>query len=60
MRLTVTVNEAARILGCSARLVYDQIEEGKIACLKIGRRRLIPRIEIERIVGMAIDWSEFV
>lgn len=58
MRLTVTVPEAARLLGCSARLVYDECERGNIACLKIGRRRLIPKVEIERILGTTVEWSE--
>ena len=58
MRLTVTVPEAARLLGCSARLVYDECERGNIICLKIGRRRLIPKVEIERIIGSPVEWSE--
>ena len=58
MRLTVTVPEAARLLGCSARLVYEEIERGHITCLKMGRRRLIPKVEIERIIGSPVEWSE--
>lgn len=58
MRLTVTVPEAARLLGCSARLVYEEIERGHIHALALGRRRLIPRTEIERLLGATINWEE--
>jgi excisionase family DNA binding protein len=42
-RLTMTVEEAARILGVSRATAYDAVSRGEIPCLRIGRRILIPK-----------------
>ena len=41
-RLTYTVRELAQALGISERSVYRQIEQGKIAPIQVGGRKLIP------------------
>ena len=51
MRMTFTVAEVAGLLGVSARLVYEEIQRGNIAAISLGRRRVIPRNEVERIIG---------
>jgi excisionase family DNA binding protein len=50
-RLAYSVNEAARITGLSRDLLYDQMRAGKLAYLKIGRRRLITRRSLEAFLA---------
>ena len=51
MRLTFTVHEVAGMLGVSSRLIYEEIQRGNIAAIMIGKRRVIPKAEVERLVG---------
>jgi excisionase family DNA binding protein len=46
-RLAYSVDEAAAITGLSRDLLYDQMRTGKLAYLKIGRRRIITRQHLE-------------
>jgi excisionase family DNA binding protein len=39
--------EAAAITGLSRDLLYDQMRAGKLAYLKVGRRRIITRQHLE-------------
>lgn len=54
-RLTLTVAEAAALLGISRRLVYDAINRGELRAISIGRRLVIPRVAIEEILGQPIE-----
>ncbi len=42
-RLAYSVDEAAAITGLSRDLLYDEMRTGRLAYLKIGRRRIITR-----------------
>ena len=42
-RLAYSVDEAAAVTGLSRDLLYDQMRTGKLAYLKVGRRRIITR-----------------
>jgi excisionase family DNA binding protein len=42
-RLAYSVEEVAKITGLSRDLLYDQMRTGKLAYLKVGRRRIITR-----------------
>jgi excisionase family DNA binding protein len=46
-RLAYSVDEAASITGLSRDLLYDQMRAGKLAYLKVGRRRIITRQHLE-------------
>jgi len=50
-RLTYSVVEAARVLGLSRNSVYAACERGEIRCLRIGKRLLISKLEIQRLLG---------
>lgn len=52
-RLTYTVPEAAIALGVSARLVYDMASRGDIQSIRLGRRVVIPRIAVDRLLEVA-------
>ena len=53
MRLTVSVPEAARLLGVSRMTAYSAIREGVIPSLRIGRRVLVPRAALDRLLAQA-------
>jgi len=46
----LTVTEAARRLALSRSTVYNLMERGDLAYVKIGRARRIPVDELERLV----------
>ena len=52
-RLTVSVPEAARLLGVSRMTAYSAIREGVIPSLRIGRRVLVPRAALDRLLAQA-------
>jgi len=49
-RLTVTVEEAAQVLGISRATAYEAVGLGEIPCIRIGRRILIPRMALDRLL----------
>lgn len=42
-RATVTMQEAAQLLGVDARTVSGAVRQGEIPAIRVGRRVLIPR-----------------
>ena len=38
----LSIEEAGQVLGISRTLVYDELRAGRLASVKVGRRRLIP------------------
>lgn len=52
--LAVSVDEAARLLGCSAKQVRVMVDDGFLARLPgVGTRVLIPRVSIEALIERA-------
>lgn len=52
---TLTVEEAAAVLGISRGLAYEGVREGTIPSLRIGRRLLVPRKALDRLLGDAVS-----
>jgi excisionase family DNA binding protein len=50
LRLTLNVEEAARIIGISRRTMYELIRTGELCSVKIGSRRLIRHSDLEAFV----------
>lgn len=50
IRQTVSVEEAARILGISRGLAYDLVHQGRMPVLRFGRRMVVPRRAIDRLL----------
>ena len=48
--LTLTVGEACKRLGISRGLCYEAIKRGDLPHLRIGRRILIPKVALERLL----------
>lgn len=61
VRLTLTVEEAAGTLGISRAFAYEAVKRGEIPSIRIGRRVLVPRAALERLLtgrGAAAAASE--
>ena len=52
-RQTLTVEEAGAALGIGRNTAYQAIREGSIPCLRVGRRILVPRAALERLLNLA-------
>jgi excisionase family DNA binding protein len=57
-RLTLTVEEAAAALGISRAFAYEAVRRGEIPSIKIGRRVLVPRAALTRMLGSVPDSDE--
>jgi excisionase family DNA binding protein len=49
-RLTFTVEEAAAALGISRAFAYEAVSRGDIPSIRIGRRVLVPRTALQRML----------
>ncbi len=49
-RVTLTVEEAARALGIGRGLAYEAVRRGEIPTVRIGRRLLVPRPALDRLL----------
>jgi excisionase family DNA binding protein len=54
-RLTLTVEEAATLLGISRAFAYEAVTRGEIPSIRIGRRILVPKAALQRMVGARED-----
>jgi excisionase family DNA binding protein len=48
-RLTITIDEAAKILGLGRSAAYEAVRRGQIPSRRLGRRIVIP-------VPLLLDW----
>ncbi len=55
-KLTLSVEETAKLLGIGRNLCYDRVKTGEIPVIKIGRRLLVPRRALEKLLeqGQAV------
>jgi len=49
-KLTLKVEEAAKLLGIGRNLAYDRVKTGEIPVIKVGRRLLVPRRALEKLL----------
>ncbi len=54
-RLTLTVEEAATVLGVSRAFAYEAVRRGDIPAIKIGRRILVPKTALHRLLDSVND-----
>jgi len=50
-RLTLTVEEAAHLLGISRGLAYELARSGRLPVVRLGRRLLVPKVALERMLA---------
>jgi excisionase family DNA binding protein len=55
LRPTLTVEQAAKLLGISRGLAYQGVREGSIPSIRIGRRILIPTARLQALLGADLD-----
>lgn len=53
--LTMTVEEAAEVLGISRSLAYEGVHSGEIPSITVGRRILIPRAALEEWLSGQVE-----
>jgi excisionase family DNA binding protein len=49
-RLALSVEETAALLGISKWLAYELVAQGKLPALRLGRRLVVPRVALERML----------
>ncbi len=49
-RLCISVPEAASMLGLSRNFVYELVKQNKLPVIKFGKRLLIPRMALEKML----------
>jgi excisionase family DNA binding protein len=49
-KLTLSIEEAAKVLGIGRNLCYERAKTGEIPVIKIGRRLLVPRRALEKLL----------
>jgi excisionase family DNA binding protein len=52
-RLVFTVAEAGQLLGIGRNSAYEAVRRGDIRAVRIGKRWVVPKGEIRRILGEA-------
>lgn len=52
-RLTLSIEEVAASLGISRAFAYEAVHRGEIPHIKIGRRMLVPRSALDRLLAAA-------
>jgi len=50
---TMTVSEAARIIGISRSAGYRAVHKGEIPTIRIGGRLLVPTAKLRELLGMS-------
>ena len=53
--LVLSIRDVAKLLGVSDDLVYELAARGEIPCLRLGRRRLIPRRAVELMIERSLE-----
>lgn len=49
-KLTLTVPQAAEVLGISRVLAYELVARGELPTVRLGRRVVVPRRALERFI----------
>lgn len=49
-RVAYSLDEVAHSLGLSRRTMYELMDTGRLSTVKLGRRRLVPAQELERLL----------
>jgi len=50
-RQTMTVEEAAQVLGIGRSSAYEAVRRGELPVIRIGRRYVVPRAALERLLS---------
>lgn len=56
--LLIGARDAARRLGCGRDSAYELIRTGRLRAVKIGRRLLVPRSELDAFVERELGYAD--
>ena len=60
-KLTLSIEEAAKVLGIGRNLCYERVKTGEIPVIKIGRRLLVPKKALEKLLEepqpLTLTWA---
>jgi excisionase family DNA binding protein len=54
-KLTLTVEEAARLIGISRAQAYRCVHSGQLKAVQLGRRIVVPVIAVEELLSTTIE-----
>ena len=54
-RLCIKVTEAAKMLGISRNFAYELVKQKKLPVVKFGKRLLIPRVALEKMLAQGVN-----
>lgn len=54
-RLTIRVEEAAKLLGISRGAAYARANDGSLPTIRLGKRLLVPKAALDKMLEMAVD-----
>ncbi len=54
-RLVLTVEETADALGISRAFAYELVRKGELPSIRLGRRIVVPRVQLARLVGVELE-----
>ena len=52
-RQTVTVEEAAKLLGIGRGSAYEAVRRGELPAIRLGKRLVVPRAALDRLLASA-------
>lgn len=52
--LTISVEDAGRILGYSRNTAYEAVKSGELPVIRLGRKIRVPRAALEKMLGEPI------
>jgi excisionase family DNA binding protein len=53
--VTLTVEEAARMLGISRNSAFRAVQRGQLPSIRIGRRILVPRARLAALIAASTE-----
>ena len=57
-RLTVSIEEAAKLLGISRAFAYALVRREELPTIHLGRRRVVPVVALTRLMGSSDQLAE--
>jgi excisionase family DNA binding protein len=55
---TLTVEQAAELLGIGRNQTYEAVARGEVPAMRIGRRWIIPTVRLLKLLGVGADDAE--
>jgi excisionase family DNA binding protein len=55
--LTLSVEEAGRLLGYSRNTAYEAAKRGELPTIRLGRKIRVPRVALQRLLDSAVPHS---